>query len=81
MAHRPQMNLAQKAGVPEQACNVTLTISVKPDDTVNIYYHMSSNGSPQRGPWNQEPEFTYIADPVKQMSHGESPGSGARRSA
>jgi manganese catalase len=55
--------------------------SVKPDETVNIYYHMSTNGSPQRGPWNQEPEFTYIADPVKQISHGGSVGSGARRSA
>ena len=39
--------------------------NVKPDDTVNVYYHLSSNGSPLRGPWNQEPEFTYIADPVK----------------
>jgi Mn-containing catalase len=55
--------------------------SVKPDETVNIYYHLSSNGSPQRGPWNQEPEFTYISDPVKQISHGETMGVGARRSA
>jgi Mn-containing catalase len=55
--------------------------SVKPDETVNIYYHMSTNGSPQRGPWNQEPEFTYIADPVKQISQGENVGSGARRPA
>ena len=55
--------------------------SVKPDETVNIYYHLSSNGSPQRGPWNQEPEFTYVADPVKQISHSEGVGSGARRSA
>jgi Mn-containing catalase len=55
--------------------------TVKPDETVNVYYHMSTNGSPQRGPWNQEPEFTYIADPVKQISQGESVGSGGRRSA
>ena len=53
--------------------------NVKPDETVNIYYHLSSNGAPQRGPWNQEPEFTFIADPIKQMSHGETVGSGARR--
>lgn len=52
---------------------------VKPDETVDIYYHMSSNGSPQRGPWNQEPEFTYVADPVKQLGHGEPAGAGARR--
>jgi Mn-containing catalase len=53
--------------------------NVKPDETVNIHYHISSNGSPQRGPWNQEPEFTYIADPVKQISHGETVGAGPRR--
>jgi len=39
--------------------------NVKPDETVNVYYHLSANGAPQRGPWNQEPEFKYIADPVK----------------
>lgn len=55
--------------------------NVKPDDTVDIYYHMSANGSPQRGPWNQEPEFRFIADPVQQISHGELVGHGSRRSA
>jgi len=53
--------------------------TVKPDETVNVYYHMSSNGSPQRGPWNQEPEFTFIGDPEKHIIHAESVGSGARR--
>jgi Mn-containing catalase len=55
--------------------------NVKPDDTVNIYYHLSSNGAAQRGPWNQEPDFHYIADPVKQISHGETAGAGMRKSA
>jgi len=53
--------------------------NVKPDETVNVYYHMSSNGAPLRGPWNQEPEFTFVADPVKEFAHGEPVGSGARR--
>jgi len=45
--------------------------NVKPDETVNIYYHLSTNGAPQRGPWNQEPEFKYVADPEKLIEHGE----------
>jgi len=45
--------------------------NVKPDETVNIYYHLSANGAPQRGPWNQEPEFKYVADPEKLIEHGE----------
>jgi len=39
--------------------------NVKPDETVNVYYHLSTNGAPQLGPWKQEPELTYVADPVK----------------
>jgi Mn-containing catalase len=40
--------------------------NVQPDETVNLYYNLSSNGSQdQRGPWNSEPDFKYIADPVK----------------
>jgi Mn-containing catalase len=39
--------------------------TVKPDETVNIYYNMSSNGAAdERGPWNSEPTFKYIADPL-----------------
>ncbi|MBD2481214.1 manganese catalase family protein [Planktothrix sp. FACHB-1365] len=37
--------------------------NIKPDDTVNIYYNLSSNGQDSRGPWNSEPDFEYIADP------------------
>jgi len=42
---------------------------LKPDDTVNVYYNMSSNGAAdERGPWNSEPKFKYIADPLGQKS-------------
>ncbi|VXD19425.1 Manganese containing catalase [Planktothrix serta PCC 8927] len=41
--------------------------NIKPDDTVNIYYNLSSNGQDSRGPWNSEPDFQYIPEP--QASH------------
>lgn len=42
--------------------------NVKPDETVDIYYNLSSNGSQdQRGPWNSDENFRYIADPVSQL--------------
>jgi Mn-containing catalase len=37
--------------------------TVKPDDTVKLYFNLSRNGKDQRGPWNQEPYFKFIADP------------------
>ena len=45
--------------------------NVQPDDTVDLYYNLSTStpadGSnvevDQRGPWNQEPDFRYIANP------------------
>ena len=37
--------------------------NIQPDETVNIYYNLSSDGADQRGPWNSEPDFQYIADP------------------
>jgi Mn-containing catalase len=47
---------------------------LKPDDTVNVYYNLSSNmdGSSERGPWNEEPAFKYVANPLKegQPGHG-----------
>jgi Mn-containing catalase len=42
--------------------------NIQPDDTVDIYYNLSQNGQDQRGPWNSEPTFKYIADPLKQSS-------------
>ncbi len=52
--------------------------NIKPDETVKVYYHLSTNGTAQRGPWNQEPEFTYVADPVKMIEHGELAGVGGK---
>lgn len=41
--------------------------NIQPDSTVDIYYNLSSNGKEdERGPWNSEPTFNYIADPVAQ---------------
>ncbi len=38
---------------------------IQPDETVDIYYNLSTNGKQdERGPWNSEPTFRYIADPV-----------------
>ncbi|HEX4067105.1 MAG TPA: manganese catalase family protein [Acidobacteriaceae bacterium] len=53
--------------------------NVKPDESVNVYYHLSTNGAALRGPWNQEPEFQYVADPVKVIEqHHELAGAGKR---
>ncbi|MBD2043712.1 manganese catalase family protein [Microcoleus sp. FACHB-672] len=39
--------------------------NVQPDQTVDIYYNLSTNGAQdERGPWNSEPDFRYIADPL-----------------
>ncbi len=48
--------------------------NIPPDDTVQIYYNMSSNGTDQRGPWNSEPNFKYIADPLARGSQQVQPG-------
>lgn len=48
--------------------------SIAPDDTVQIYYNMSSNGTDQRGPWNTEPNFKYIADPLARDQQKANPG-------
>lgn len=48
--------------------------NIKPDETVNLYYNLSSQGNggvvqvDERGPWNSEPAFKYIADPVNTRS-------------
>lgn len=39
--------------------------TIQPDETVALYYNLSSNGKDERGPWNAEPNFKYIADPVR----------------
>lgn len=38
--------------------------NIQPDSTVDIYYNLSTNGKDERGPWNSEPTFRYIADPL-----------------
>lgn len=52
--------------------------NIQPDETVDLYFNLSSdgtgepltpktNGSDERGPWNSEPNFKYIANPLQQM--------------
>jgi Mn-containing catalase len=57
---------------------VPLFGSLNPDDSVNIYFNMSSGpDADQRGPWNTEPAFKYIADPLRyeQQQHAGHPDS------
>ena len=44
--------------------------NIQPDETVDIYYNLSSNGDgkDQRGPWNSEPTFKYVANPLERKS-------------
>jgi Mn-containing catalase len=37
--------------------------NIQPDDTVDIYYNLSSNGKDERGPWNSDENFNYVAEP------------------
>ncbi len=39
---------------------------LKPDETVNMYFNLSNGpGSDLRGPWNSEPAFQYVSDPLQ----------------
>ncbi|MGO9392018.1 manganese catalase family protein [Rhodoblastus sp.] len=39
-----------------------------PDGTVDLFFHLhSGNGADTRGPWNSEPEFRYVADPLREI--------------
>jgi len=41
--------------------------NIPPDSTVDLYYNLSSNGGKdQRGPWNSDENFRYVADPMKE---------------
>jgi Mn-containing catalase len=42
--------------------------NVQPDETVDIYYNLSTNGQDERGPWNAEPDFNYIAAPAEKKA-------------
>jgi Mn-containing catalase len=37
--------------------------TIPPDDTVKLVFNLSK-GEDARGPWNEEPDFEYIADPA-----------------
>ena len=37
--------------------------NIPPDSTVDLYFNLSTNGKDERGPWNSEPTFQYIAEP------------------
>lgn len=38
--------------------------NIQPDQTVDIYYNLSTNGKDERGPWNSDENFNYVANPV-----------------
>lgn len=40
--------------------------NVQPDETVDIYYNLSTNGQDERGPWNSDENFRYVADPMNE---------------
>jgi Mn-containing catalase len=41
---------------------------LKPTSSVNLYFNLSSGtGADLRGPWNSEPAFQYVSDPLKQV--------------
>ena len=51
---------------------------LQPGKSVNVYFNMSSGpGADRRGPWNNEPTFQYVANPLEheQQQHSGKPGS------
>ncbi|BAZ83375.1 manganese catalase family protein [Sphaerospermopsis kisseleviana CS-549] len=44
--------------------------NIQPDETVSLYYNLSTNGTEpdQRGPWNSEPTFNYVANPLERRA-------------
>ncbi len=49
---------------------------LQPDSSVNVYFNMSSGpGADLRGPWNSEPAFQYVANPLedRQPDHAGRP--------
>jgi len=49
---------------------------LKPDETVYVYYNLSSwlDGKDERGPWNQEPKFKYVENPLEKRKKGSAVG-------
>jgi manganese catalase len=47
--------------------------NLKPDRSVDLYFNMSSDGTAnERGPWNEEPAFHYVADPLAEIERRQS---------
>jgi Mn-containing catalase len=57
--------------------------NIQPDETVDLYFNLSSDGkektltptnqgSDERGPWNSEPNFKYIANPLQEKEQSTS---------
>jgi Mn-containing catalase len=38
--------------------------NVQPDETVDLYFNLSTGEGDERGPWNSDENFEYVADPV-----------------
>jgi len=58
--------------------------NIQPDETVDLYFNLSSDGqgepltpnnqgSDERGIWNSEPTFKYIANPLEKMQKSANP--------
>jgi Mn-containing catalase len=56
---------------------------LKPDDTVNLYFNLSSGpgGADERGPWNSEPTFKYVANPLQEFQQQGRTGQQSSQSA
>jgi len=51
---------------------------LQPDNSVNVYFNMSSGpGADLRGPWNREPTFEYVANPLQHEEQEHSGRSGS----
>lgn len=49
--------------------------NLKPDNTVDLYFNLSSDGTAnERGPWNEELNFKYIADPLANLQQNSGAG-------
>ncbi|WPP04836.1 manganese catalase family protein [Methylocella tundrae] len=54
---------------------------LKPDETVNLYFNLSSGpGGDERGPWNREPTFQYVAEPLHEAEQQQRGASSSRSS-
>jgi Mn-containing catalase len=53
---------------------------LQPDDTVDVYFNMSSGQGDLRGPWNSAPNFRFVDDPLPRQNRiGNGYDAAARR--